>query len=59
LKVHIKHNMSKTRQYQIWADIKDRCNNIKNKSYIRYGGRGIDMVNSILWLNMERVNTVK
>jgi len=42
LKVHIKHNMSNTRQYQIWADIKDRCNNIKNKSYVRYGGRGID-----------------
>ena len=41
LKANIKHGMSKTRQYQIWADLKDRCHNPKNKSYIRYGARGI------------------
>jgi len=41
LKAQIKHGMSNTRQYQIWADMKDRCNNPKNKSYIRYGNRGI------------------
>lgn len=41
LKAQTKHGMSKTRQYQIWADMKDRCTNPKNKSYIRYGGRGI------------------
>ncbi len=41
LKAKVTHGMSATRQYQIWADLKDRCNNPKNKSYIRYGARGI------------------
>jgi hypothetical protein len=37
----LSHGMSSTRQYQTWADLKDRCDNIKNKSYVRYGARGI------------------
>lgn len=41
LKAQTTHGMSKTRQYQIWADMKDRCTNPKNKSYVRYGGRDI------------------
>lgn len=41
LKAHIKHNQARTRQYQIWADMKDRCNNQNNPSYYLYGGRGI------------------
>lgn len=41
LKAQTSHGMSRTRQYQIWADMKDRCTNPKNKSYIRYGERGI------------------
>ena len=36
-----KHGMSATRQYQIWADMKDRCNNPNNEYYSYYGGRGI------------------
>lgn len=51
LKAHIKHGMSNTRQYQIWADMKDRCNNKKNKSYIRYGQRGIGY--DIKWNTFE------
>lgn len=35
------HGLSKTRIYQIWADMKDRCNNNKNQFYKNYGGRGI------------------
>lgn len=35
------HGLSKTRIYQIWADIKDRCYNNKNASYKHYGGRNI------------------
>lgn len=35
------HNMSKTRLYNIYHDIIDRCNNEKNKRYKDYGGRGI------------------
>lgn len=41
LKANTKHGMSSTRQYTTWADLKDRCDNPKNKSYIRYGARGI------------------
>ena len=35
------HGLSKTRIYQIWADMKDRCNNKNNSAYKDYGGRGI------------------
>lgn len=27
--------------YQVWQDMKQRCNNPRNKYYYRYGGRGI------------------
>jgi hypothetical protein len=36
-----KHNKSKTRLYNIWTNMKQRCGNFKNKDYNRYGGRGI------------------
>lgn len=39
----LKHNMSHTRLYQIWAAIKRRCNKPYEKSYKNYGGRGIKM----------------
>lgn len=35
------HGLSKNRMYQIWADMKGRCNNSKNYSFKNYGGRGI------------------
>jgi len=35
------HNMSRTRLYKIWEDIKKRCDNPNTKHYNRYGGRGI------------------
>ena len=35
------HNMSHTRLYQCWADMKSRCNNPNSQFYKRYGGRGI------------------
>lgn len=41
LKSNSKHGYSTTRLYQIWADIKRRCLNIKCDRYHRYGGRGI------------------
>lgn len=37
------HKMSKSRLYEIWALIKQRCYNKKNKDYKSYGGRGIAM----------------
>lgn len=35
------HGLSKTRIYAIWADMKDRCYNSKNRAYKHYGNRGI------------------
>ena len=36
-----KHGFHNTRIYQTYHDMLDRCNNIKNKSFQRYGARGI------------------
>lgn len=44
-----KHNMSDSRLYRIWAEIKQRCYNPKATSYENYGGRGIKMCNA--WLD--------
>lgn len=35
------HRMSRTRVYNIWIGLRDRCNNPKNADYATYGGRGI------------------
>lgn len=67
-----KHNMSKTKLYQRWSAMIQRCNNPKNDRYINYGGRGIkvceewmDSSNFIKWaldngyrddLSLERKN---
>ena len=36
-----KHGMRHTRQYRIWLNMKNRCNNPKDQVYYNYGGRGI------------------
>ena len=36
-----KHGLENTPEYMIWAAIKTRCYNKKNKRYKYYGGRGI------------------
>ncbi len=38
---HGKHN---TKTYQCWADMKSRCVNENNRSFVNYGGRGISYV---------------
>jgi Fic family protein len=38
---NVKHLNSKTKEYNTWAALKDRCYNSKNKAFKRYGGRGI------------------
>ena len=38
---NIKHGETNTKLYQVWRDMKNRCNNPKNKRYKDYGGRGI------------------
>ena len=45
----ITHGHSNHRLYGIWADMKKRCNNPKNKRYERYGGRGIGVCSE--WAN--------
>lgn len=36
-----KHDLSHSRFYHIWANMKQRCNNEKHIAYYKYGGRGI------------------
>lgn len=40
-KRRISHGMTKTRQYGIWVNMRDRCQNSTHQSYQDYGGRGI------------------
>lgn len=35
------HGLSRHPIYYIWKDMRSRCHNPNNKSYLRYGGRGI------------------
>lgn len=46
LKGFTTHGLSKTREYQSWADMKTRCTNKNHKSYPYYGGRGITFQDS-------------
>ena len=46
-----KNRLDYKNEYGIWAVMKDRCSNIKNKNYKNYGGRGINFDAS--WLNFE------
>lgn len=41
LEVRTKHGMHNDRFYQIWGDMKVRCDVTTNQSYSSYGGRGI------------------
>ena len=41
----IEHGLTKTKEYMIWCNIKQRCRNTKCKTYRLYGGRGIDISN--------------
>ena len=47
----ITHGMSNTRQYQIWCNMKSRCDNPSSDFYYRYGGRGISYDKS--WSSFE------
>lgn len=54
---YIKHGLYQHPFYSIWRAMKDRCENPKNMSYLRYGGRGIticaewqDIAIFIVWL---------
>ena len=40
-KGHTTHGMTYTRIYSVWNQMRERCSNPKDKSWPRYGGRGI------------------
>ena len=37
----LKHGMRKSPEYNVWANMKYRCQNERNPAYHNYGGRGI------------------
>lgn len=43
------HGESKTKLYQVWRDMKNRCYRPKTTNYHRWGGRGIKVCDE--WLN--------
>lgn len=47
----MKHGMSHTRLYRIWADMKTRCLNPNHKWFSHYGGRGINVCDD--WTSFE------
>lgn len=46
-----KHNMSKTKLYEVWGNMKSRCDNPSNDFYYCYGGRGITY--DVSWSEFE------
>lgn len=48
---NLKHGMTKTRIYNVWMLMKNRCLNEKSKDYVNYGGRGIKVCEE--WLNFN------
>lgn len=47
----VTHGMTKSPEYQTWADMKTRCLNVRHKCYADYGGRGITVCDR--WLEFE------
>lgn len=43
------HGKSKTKLYTVWLALKQRCTNVRDKSYPHYGARGITVCDE--WLN--------
>lgn len=44
-----KHGLYKSFEHKVWRHIKERCLNIKSKSYLEYGARGITVCDE--WKN--------
>lgn len=44
-----KHGLIKHPLYSVWNGIKRRCESVKNKDYMNYGGRGVRMCSE--WVN--------
>lgn len=50
-KANTTHGMKKTRQYNTWKNIKQRCDNKNHTTYRYYGGKGITYCKS--WSKFE------
>ena len=48
-KMHVRHNMSHTSIYNVWREMRQRCNNPNNRYYYMYGGKGVKVCE--LWAN--------
>lgn len=51
-KMHTKHGMSQSRMYNIWSNMKSRCECKTNDAYALYGGRGISVCKE--WHDFEK-----
>ncbi len=55
-----RHGFSKTKNWNVWQSILQRCNNSNNKDYTNYGGRGIkvceDWLEYINFYNWSMIN---
>ena len=47
----ITHNLSSSRQYSIWLNMKSRCSNHKNPHFNSYGGKSISVCKE--WLDFK------
>lgn len=50
-KMHTTHGQTRTRLYDVWNCMKQRCENPKNRNYRQYGARGISVCEE--WKNFE------
>ena len=50
---HLTHGNSSSRLYNIWQTMLQRCNNLHDQKYSRYGGRGISVCEE--WKNSFQV----
>jgi len=50
-----KHGLSHTKIYQVWANMKTRCNNENDQFYSDYGGRGIKVSDD--WLDFPKFHS--
>jgi hypothetical protein len=55
-----RHGFSKTKNWNVWQSMLQRCNNSNNKDYTNYGGRGIkvceDWLEYINFYNWSMIN---
>ena len=49
---NLKHGWSSTRMYNMWLQMKQRCENPDNPEYTAYGGRGIKVCDR--WQDFEK-----